>query len=144
MLNFLKVRNSQRTFHISQTDSMTQLPDPNSIKQELNEQHTNSKSPISQGKKPDLGFDDLLTQNLDFAESLQLLAKSGKLASSKISVKTKFDKKTTDILKNWLIKNIDNPYPSDEVKEKLCEMTGLNKKQIQNWFTNTRKVLASL
>jgi hypothetical protein len=120
---------------------MTQITDANSVKQELSEQNANSKCSrlTSNSIMSDSGFDDLLSQNLDFAESLQLLAKSGRLASSKISVKTKFDKKTTDILKNWLLKNIDNPYPSDEVKDKLCEMTGLNKKQIQNWFTNTRK-----
>lgn len=84
-------------------------------------------------------YESLLNENLDFAERLQQLANSGKLNTSKMSVKTKFEKKSTDILKNWLLKNIDHPYPSDEVKEKLCQMTGLNKKQIQNWFINTRK-----
>ena len=54
--------------------------------------------------------------------------------------KSKLPKKATDILKTWFLNNIDHPYPTVETKEMLCKATGLNKKQIQNWFTNSRKV----
>lgn len=54
--------------------------------------------------------------------------------------KTKLPKKATDILKTWFLNNIDHPYPTVETKEMLCKATGLNKKQVQNWFTNSRKV----
>jgi len=54
--------------------------------------------------------------------------------------KSKLPKKATDILKNWFLNNIQNPYPSHEAKEMLSKMTGLTRKQIQNWFTNSRKV----
>ena len=57
------------------------------------------------------------------------------------SIKSKFSKKTTDILKAWLIEHIDHPYPSDEAKDELARLTNLNRRQIQNWFTNTRKVI---
>lgn len=56
--------------------------------------------------------------------------------------KSKLPKKATDILKNWFLNNIQNPYPSHEAKEMLSKMTGLTRKQIQNWFTNSRKVLS--
>lgn len=35
--------------------------------------------------------------------------------------------------------NIKNPYPGQEAKESLSQITNLTKKQIQNWFTNSRK-----
>jgi len=53
--------------------------------------------------------------------------------------KSKLPKKSTDILKNWFLQHIQNPYPCHEAKETLSRMTGLSRKQIQNWFTNTRK-----
>jgi hypothetical protein len=49
-------------------------------------------------------------------------------------------KKATDILKTWFLENINNPYPSHEAKDSLGKLTGLSRKQIQNWFTNSRKV----
>lgn len=55
--------------------------------------------------------------------------------------KTRLPKRATNILKAWFLNNIENPYPTTEMKEKLCQETGLNKKQIQNWFTNSRKVI---
>lgn len=57
-----------------------------------------------------------------------------------VNEKAKLPKKATDILKTWFLNNIDHPYPTVETKEMLCKATGLNKKQVQNWFTNSRKV----
>lgn len=51
-----------------------------------------------------------------------------------------FTKRQVSILKNWLHRHIDNPYPSHKDKEALCRESGLSRKQIQNWFTNARKV----
>lgn len=56
------------------------------------------------------------------------------------SYKSKLPKKSTDILKNWFLQHIQNPYPCHEAKETLSKLTSLSRKQIQNWFTNTRKV----
>jgi hypothetical protein len=57
-----------------------------------------------------------------------------------MSAKSKLPKRATDILKNWFLANIQNPYPNYDAKEALSKVTGLSKKQIQNWFTNSRKV----
>jgi hypothetical protein len=59
--------------------------------------------------------------------------------SKTATFKSKLPKKATDVLKNWFLSNIQNPYPSHEAKELLSKMTGLTRKQIQNWFTNSRK-----
>jgi len=60
--------------------------------------------------------------------------------SKAATFKSKLPKKATDVLKNWFLNNIQNPYPSHEAKETLSKMTALTRKQIQNWFTNSRKV----
>ena len=51
-----------------------------------------------------------------------------------------FPKKSVGILKNWLNNQIDNPYPTYKEKDLLSRESGLSKRQIQNWFTNARKV----
>lgn len=51
-----------------------------------------------------------------------------------------FPKKAVVTLKNWLYEHIDNPYPTDKEKAVLSKESGLSKRQIQNWFTNARKV----
>jgi hypothetical protein len=59
--------------------------------------------------------------------------------SKSASFKSKLPKKATDVLKAWFLNHIPNPYPSHEDKDKLSQITGLSRKQIQNWFTNSRK-----
>lgn len=45
------------------------------------------------------------------------------------------------ILKAWLFspQHMYHPYPTDKEKEELMDQTGLTKKQLSNWFTNSRK-----
>ena len=69
-----------------------------------------------------------------------LLRASVLLTLKRTRSRQNFQKKATDILKAWLVENIDHPYPSDAVKDELSRATNLNRRQIQNWFTNTRKV----
>jgi hypothetical protein len=44
------------------------------------------------------------------------------------------------MLRQWLQDHSDHPYPSRKEKLALVKKTRLSKKQIQNWFTNARKV----
>ncbi|RWR89440.1 homeobox protein HD1-like protein [Cinnamomum micranthum f. kanehirae] len=46
---------------------------------------------------------------------------------------------TTSVLKNWWQQHAKWPYPTEEDKAKLVEETGLQLKQINNWFINQRK-----
>ncbi|KAJ9173514.1 hypothetical protein P3X46_016637 [Hevea brasiliensis] len=46
---------------------------------------------------------------------------------------------TTIVLKNWWQQHSKWPYPTEDDKAKLVEETGLQLKQINNWFINQRK-----
>ncbi|KAG6579470.1 Homeobox protein knotted-1-like 7, partial [Cucurbita argyrosperma subsp. sororia] len=46
---------------------------------------------------------------------------------------------TTTVLKNWWQQHSKWPYPTEDDKSKLVEETGLQLKQINNWFINQRK-----
>lgn len=50
-----------------------------------------------------------------------------------------FPKATTDLLKQWLFEHQDHPYPTEEQKSVLADDTGLTVKQINYWFTNSRR-----
>jgi len=51
-----------------------------------------------------------------------------------------FSKRQVTQLKAWLNLHMENPYPTHRDKDALCRETGLSRRQIQNWFTNARKV----
>lgn len=53
---------------------------------------------------------------------------------------TKHPKQATSVLKKWLIEHLQNPYLKPQEKAQLAEASGLTKRQVQNWFTNVRKV----
>ncbi|KAJ6828994.1 putative homeobox protein knotted-1-like 3 [Iris pallida] len=46
---------------------------------------------------------------------------------------------TTSVLKQWWQQHSKWPYPTEDDKAKLVEETGLQLKQINNWFINQRK-----
>ncbi|KAJ8633562.1 hypothetical protein MRB53_026898 [Persea americana] len=46
---------------------------------------------------------------------------------------------TTTVLKDWWQQHAKWPYPTEDDKTKLVEETGLQLKQINNWFINQRK-----
>ncbi|XP_052483624.1 homeobox protein HD1 isoform X2 [Gossypium raimondii] len=46
---------------------------------------------------------------------------------------------TTTVLKNWWQQHSKWPYPTEDDKAELVEETGLQLKQINNWFINQRK-----
>ncbi|VFR01704.1 unnamed protein product [Cuscuta campestris] len=53
--------------------------------------------------------------------------------------KGKLPKDARLVLLQWWDSHYRWPYPTEEEKNKLCEMTGLDQKQINNWFINQRK-----
>ncbi|PKY02009.1 hypothetical protein P168DRAFT_328997 [Aspergillus campestris IBT 28561] len=45
----------------------------------------------------------------------------------------------TKVLKSWFYEHQNYPYPNEREREELEQLTGLNKTQISNWFTNSRR-----
>ena len=43
------------------------------------------------------------------------------------------------VLQSWVSENQDYPYPTTQEKEALAQQSGLNKTQVSNWFSNTRR-----
>ena len=97
--------------------------------------HTTSDS-INLTTSTGISSDSSSSYDKSDEEKLERKHKKSKTAT----FKSKLPKKATDVLKNWFLNNIQNPYPSHEAKEMLSKLTGLTRKQIQNWFTNSRKV----
>lgn len=44
-----------------------------------------------------------------------------------------FPKQATNIMRNWLFRHLNHPYPSEEQKKQLAEVTGLQILQVNNW-----------
>jgi len=46
-----------------------------------------------------------------------------------------------EMLKDWLLspENFTHPYPSEKEKRRMCKDTGLNPKQLKDWFSNARR-----
>lgn len=51
----------------------------------------------------------------------------------------RFSRESVRILKNWVSTHSRHPYPSEDEKESLQKITGLNKTQITNWLANARR-----
>lgn len=46
---------------------------------------------------------------------------------------------TKGILKNWMLRNLEHPYPSAQEKLFLQAQTGLSATQLNNWLSNARR-----
>ncbi|KAI1379508.1 hypothetical protein F4677DRAFT_409412 [Hypoxylon crocopeplum] len=51
----------------------------------------------------------------------------------------RFSRESVKVLKNWVSTHSRHPYPTEEEKEGLQKITGLNKTQITNWLANARR-----
>ncbi|KAJ1418289.1 Homeobox-like domain superfamily [Sesbania bispinosa] len=58
---------------------------------------------------------------------------------SKNKKKEKLPKEAKQILLTWWNIHLKWPYPTDADKVALAEWTGLDQKQVNNWFINQRK-----
>lgn len=50
-------------------------------------------------------------------------------------------KSATNILKDWLLRNWHDPYPTEDAKDSLAKATGLKLEQVNNWLINARRRL---
>jgi len=58
--------------------------------------------------------------------------------SSHKQKKTKIPEGALRVLKEWLLQNVTDPYPSKEIKQELAIKAGIGIKQVHNWFINAR------
>jgi hypothetical protein len=59
--------------------------------------------------------------------------------SKKGAAAARFPRAAVKVLKDWMLRHIDHPYPTDEDKTQLGQETGLSLGQISNWMANTRR-----
>jgi len=81
-------------------------------------------------------FDDDFDDDIQFKGALKIT----RVKNRRYIRMPNFPKRSVIVLKNWLNSHLDNPYPTYKEKESLSKESGLSKRQIQNWFTNARKV----
>lgn len=51
----------------------------------------------------------------------------------------RFSEAQTAALQSWLDSNTSNPYPTEQDKRELSEKTGLTTRQVEAWFSSTRR-----
>lgn len=61
--------------------------------------------------------------------------------STKKRKSTVLPRSTVDYLKNWMMSpdHIAHPYPTEKEKLEIMSATGIELKQLTNWFVNNRK-----
>ena len=67
---------------------------------------------------------------------------SGKVDECRVRKKRKrpnFNSEQTMYLKEWMINNRYNPYPDEDVKDRICFQTNLTLTQLNYWLINARK-----
>lgn len=58
-----------------------------------------------------------------------------------IAIKIIHPPEAVKILKEWIMENLNNPYPKKQVKMELVEKTGLDIKKVNDWFKGTRRTV---
>jgi hypothetical protein len=68
-------------------------------------------------------------------------ASSGSANSHSNKKKAALSQHAVQYLKNWMLSpaHIEHPYPTEEEKVKIMKATGIEIKQLTNWFVNNRK-----
>ena len=75
----------------------------------------------------------------DLVPSLQGRISPSTLEAAQPKLGARFSRESVRVLKNWVSTHSRHPYPTEEEKESLQRLTGLNKTQISNWLANARR-----
>lgn len=85
--------------------------------------------------------EDMLEYINTWRSQVQKSSQTKKSAISKkgeAKTRPNIPRRARDILEAWFRVNVDSPYPRSPDKERLCILTGLPLKKIDNWFINER------
>lgn len=77
--------------------------------------------------------------NVDTKKISNQTVSNNKVTKKTSTKRSNLPKRTVEILNNWLLNHLHDPYPSPEEKMELLEQTGLTKVQLSNWFINVRR-----
>ena len=120
-------------------------PSPHLARQSSNpepDRHPASKSEeqVDSWAFPQYTPSNSLTNGLEHPPSLSPIssppAPAVAMAERPKGKRGKLPKPVTDYLKDWLYRNSDHPYPSEDEKKQLCQATGLSMSQMSNWMIN--------
>lgn len=84
----------------------------------------------------ELGINILVSMFRSRTVNQRKIAKTQNISKPQLE---KYQLKGAKILRDWLLKNLNNPYPSDEQYEKFKNETKLTDTQLKNWFANARR-----
>lgn len=101
--------------------------------------HADEDADADQREEPDADGDADADQHADAADAADGGPTAGPAPSKK--ARRELPPHTVAILKGWMLspEHVKHPYPTDEDKQMLLQKTGINMKQLTNWFTNARK-----
>lgn len=54
--------------------------------------------------------------------------------------RSNYSPEVTKILMEWFEAHLENPYPNEADRIRMCRETGLTRKQLRVWLINARKV----
>lgn len=112
------------------------FPSINSMLTPPNSANVNSMLPVSADRMALINSSDPNPGNKVSRKSKSKSKSKSLLNSSK---RSNLPKEVINVLNDWLLKNLHNPYPTPQVKRELLEKTGLNPVQLSNWFINVRR-----
>mmetsp|Transcript_31949 Transcript_31949/g.36467 ORF Transcript_31949/g.36467 Transcript_31949/m.36467 type:complete len:208 (-) Transcript_31949:115-738(-) len=53
--------------------------------------------------------------------------------------RSNYSQEITGVLMEWFEQNVENPYPNEVDRIRMCKATGLSRKQLRVWLINARK-----
>lgn len=101
------------------------------MQKRLAEEFENAHSEKWKILKEEFACDDVLDRQERAEKNLPDPLASRKIQKSgSNSIRRKIPKKSLQVLQDWLLKNVDDPYPSKETKLQLAAASGLTFKQV--------------
>ncbi|KAL9175062.1 hypothetical protein ABFS82_02G091500 [Erythranthe guttata] len=142
--NFLSIIESQLTLLCNQTLPSSTHPFHSDEVGVLSEENMMNLEGVEYNSNNNSNEGDNNTNNNKELKEMLMRKYSGYLSTLKKEFlkkrkKGKLPKDALTALLDWWNTHYRWPYPTEEEKNRLSEMTGLDQKQINNWFINQRK-----
>lgn len=114
-----------RTFEIAQNSNQQILGHFN---------HNGNEFDRQKESESDSDYSDLSNPKGYRNFSIGIISSRGKIG------RNNYSDKIIEILIQWLHLHIEYPYPNQQQRVDLCNITGLDRKQLRMWFIDARRV----